>query len=201
MPVGSNEEHKPVHDAMTLHDEFFFDKIKNAILGTADKAKTAVQKANIPEKVVSAAGKAKDVAQGGAQGILGGATNTPNTAQPQPQPAQLPSVAPQPGCSITGPDPAFNYTRRIQQGEQWVCPDGWTDTGCSWQHGTALGPLQCMQPYVSTCTVPDVVDPAFSYTTRVEDGAGGWVCPSGWQDTGCGWKDGNKGPLQCRKQK
>src|SRR5210317_1681124 len=44
MPVGSNEEHKPVHDAMTLHDEFFFDKIKNAILGTADKAKTAVQK-------------------------------------------------------------------------------------------------------------------------------------------------------------
>lgn len=101
-------------------------------------------------------------------------------------------------CTETAANPSFEYTRRVQQGDQWVCPAGYTDTGCQWKDGQDLGELQCKRQYVSTCT-ESVADPLYEYTRRVQQGDQ-WVCPAGYTDTGCQWKDGQDlGELQCKR--
>ena len=40
-------------------------------------------------------------------------------------------------------DDAYEFKRREQKDGAWVCPDGWTDTGCGWSDGSVLGEKQC----------------------------------------------------------
>lgn len=92
----------------------------------------------------------------------------------------------------------FEYTRRVESGSDWVCPPGYTDTGCTWDDGD-LGEFQCRRPRTKKCSPGD--QKKSQYTRRVQSGSN-WVCPSGFADTGCGWNDGEKlGELQCRKTK
>ena len=115
---------------------------------------------------------------------------------------ELQCKRPLPTCSITARDPGYTYTTRTKTDQGWACPDGYDDTGCGWEHGKELGPLQCQKKYVKpVCTVTEP-EPGVSYTTRVrrQDGQKGWTCPAGYEDTGCGWEHGRvRGSLQCRK--
>lgn len=44
-----------------------------------------------------------------------------------------------------GDDGTYEFTRREQKDGAWVCPDGWTDTGCGWDDGADLGEKQCQK--------------------------------------------------------
>lgn len=47
-----------------------------------------------------------------------------------------------PGCTVNRFDEPYTYTRRQLKNGKWVCPSGWTDTGCTWGH-TLRETLQC----------------------------------------------------------
>lgn len=83
----------------------------------------------------------------------------------------------------------YKYTRRVLSGNQWVCPQGWQDTGC--------GEYQCRK--LSRCSTGLAKD--YDFTRRVLVG-NTWKCPQGgWQDTGCSWEHGERGEYQCRRKK
>ncbi|ABT16651.1 hypothetical protein ATCV1_Z517R [Acanthocystis turfacea chlorella virus 1] len=65
---------------------------------------------------------------------------------------------------------------RISVGGQWVCPDGWTDTGRNW--GDVDGATQCTR---GPC--PPLSPNACGYAKRVAKG-NGFACPTGYKDTG-----------------
>jgi hypothetical protein len=44
-----------------------------------------------------------------------------------------------------GGDDAYEFKRREQKDGNWVCPDGWSDTGCGWSDGSVLGEKQCQK--------------------------------------------------------
>ena len=87
------------------------------------------------------------------------------------------------GCVVL---PSCTYTQRVQQGKNWVCPSGFTDSGLTW--GVPNGDKQCYQ-----CPVED--GKRCSYTTRAWDGKA-WRCPDGTLDTGRTWGM-DKGDKQC----
>ncbi len=55
----------------------------------------------------------------------------------------------------------YEYTRRIDSTGTgtWVCPAGWSDTGCSWEHGEVEGERQCRR----------------RVQTRTETAGGSWI--------------------------
>jgi len=102
-------------------------------------------------------------------------------------------------CTETTQDPAYDYTVRQKQPDgQWVCPAGYVDTGCQ-NRDAGRGRLQCKKKYVSMCTETSQ-DPGYEYTTRQKQPNGQWACPTGFTDTGCGWRDKGRGHLQCKKK-
>jgi len=78
---------------------------------------------------------------------------------------------------------------RLPPGRYKSFGGGWNDTISSFE----------IIPEPKGCKVSDI-DPNYQYTTRVLSN-GRWVCPSGWQDTGCTWGHTERERLQCAKRK
>jgi hypothetical protein len=117
---------------------------------------------------------------------------------PGPGSDEPPKRAPKKSRCSPGDQGKSEYTRRVQSGDNWVCPSGYSDTGCGWDD-EKFGELQCRRDRTGKCTPGG--QKKSSYTRRVQSG-GNWVCPSGYTDTGCNWNDGPQlGELQCRKPK
>ncbi|AGE56989.1 hypothetical protein ATCVNEJV3_497L [Acanthocystis turfacea Chlorella virus NE-JV-3] len=106
-------------------------------------------------------------------------------------------------CAITpqcvdalGPAPVkCSYTTRISSDGKWVCPDGMTDTGRSWEH--VDGDKQCQTPACPPAGAPVLKECGYSVRVLKDNK---WVCPDGTIDTGRGWEheDGQK---QCTQSK
>lgn len=89
-----------------------------------------------------------------------------------------------------------HYQRRQEQSDgSWRCPEGYTDTGCNWNHGSDWGELQCAKclcrPTIGGCSNG-------TYTMRTWNGSG-WGCPKGYKDTHCTWGHGVYERKQCVK--
>jgi len=37
----------------------------------------------------------------------------------------------------------YEYEKRVKKDDEWVCEEGWEDTGCGWDDGEDLGEKQC----------------------------------------------------------
>ena len=129
---------------------------------------------------------------------------------------RTPAPAPK-KCDHKTPQEGYEYTTRVDGGGgTWKCPNEYEENGCDWGDGDVAGPLQCRRKTKKTKpprTTKPPKPPAtikcdhrqqkmgWEYTTRVDDGKGGWKCPNKFDDNGCSWGDGEGTEwLQCRRK-
>ena len=53
------------------------------------------------------------------------------------------TAATTPGKCEPGDKSKSEYAQRVPSGSNWVCPDGFQDTGCSWEHGNDMVQYSC----------------------------------------------------------
>ncbi len=75
------------------------------------------------------------------------------------------------------------WVHRVQNGDKWVCPDGTSDSGATWETSPwREAQKQCKRNQ--------------AYTQRIKKGDA-WVCPPGSKDTGKTWGQ-DHGEKQCK---
>lgn len=89
----------------------------------------------------------------------------------------------QSGCNLKT-EGSGGYTTKINDGNDWVCPEGSTDTGCNWGMGPS-STLQCRFERPSSCLKDWPTDAEFTARENNENTEWKWVCPKGYLDTGC----------------